>query len=82
MSCYLALTFVCGTRGVALLIRFTFGYLTGLTLKIVVCKGKQLHGNCGVYYALLSVQMQVPLHLLCDDLLLYQEVTGNMYKLY
>jgi len=25
--------------------------------------------------------MQVPLHLLCDDLLLYQEVTGNMYKL-
>jgi len=26
--------------------------------------------------------MQVPLHLLCDDLLLYQEVTGNMYKLY
>jgi len=25
-------------------------------------------------------KMQVPLHLLCDDLLLYQEVTGNMYK--
>ena len=25
--------------------------------------------------------MQVPLHLLCDDLLLYQEATGNMYKL-
>lgn len=24
---------------------------------------------------------QVPLHLLCDDLLLCQEATGNMYKL-
>lgn len=35
-----------------------------------------------VYYVLFSYKMQVPLHLLCDDLLLYQEVTGNMYKLY
>jgi len=24
--------------------------------------------------------MQVPLRLLCDDLLLTEEVTGNMYK--
>ena len=35
-----------------------------------------------VYVVLFSYKMQVPLHLLCDDLLLYQEVTGNMYKLY
>ena len=33
------------------------------------------------YLFIPTIKMQVPLHLLCDDLLLCQEATGNMYKL-
>ena len=34
-----------------------------------------------LFLVLCSIRkMQVPLHLLCDDLLLPKEATGNMYK--
>lgn len=51
-------------------------------MKIVVSKGR-IHQDMKYAYSDLVFRdkMQVPLHLLCDDLLLYQEVTGNMYKL-
>ena len=55
--------------------------VNGVSLKVIYSAGGARECSRYLYLIKFKAKMQVPLHLLCDDLLLYQEATGNMYKL-